>query len=72
MCIRDRVGVLVLGVTAGSLIDTFRDAELARSAPSSTAEIGDSIFGQYIVPFEAISVLLLAALIGSVVVARRD
>ncbi|MEE2768110.1 MAG: NADH-quinone oxidoreductase subunit J [Actinomycetota bacterium] len=66
------VGVLVLGVTAGSLIDTFRDAELARSAPSSTAEIGDSIFGQYIVPFEAISVLLLAALIGSVVVARRD
>ena len=66
------VGVLVLGVTAGSLVDTFRDAELARSAPSTTAQIGDSIFGQYIVPFEAISVLLLAALIGAVVVARSD
>ena len=66
------VGVLVLGVTAGALVDTFRDAELARSAPSTAAQIGDSIFGQYIVPFEAISVLLLAALIGAVVVARSD
>jgi NADH-quinone oxidoreductase subunit J len=30
------------------------------------------IFSQYIVPFEAVSVLLLAALIGAVVVARKD
>ena len=30
------------------------------------------VFSQYIIPFEAVSVLLLAALIGAVVLARRD
>jgi len=43
-----------------------------RSAPSLTSEIGDTIFSQYIVPFEAVSVLLLATLIGAIVVARQD
>ncbi len=66
------VGALVLAVMAAALIDTFRDAELNRAQPSLTADIGDLIFSQYIVPFEAISVLLLAALIGAIVVARGD
>jgi len=35
-------------------------------------EIADSIFSQYIVAFEAVSVLLLAALIGAIVVARKE
>ena len=35
-------------------------------------EIADAIFSQYIVAFEAVSVLLLAALIGAVVVARKE
>ena len=35
-------------------------------------QIADAIFSQYIVPFEAVSVLLLAALIGAVVVARKE
>ncbi len=35
-------------------------------------QIADSIFSQYIVPFEAVSVLLLAALIGAIVVARKE
>lgn len=35
-------------------------------------DVADSIFSQYIVPFEAVSVLLLAALIGAVVVARKE
>ncbi|MGE4566644.1 MAG: NADH-quinone oxidoreductase subunit J [Acidimicrobiales bacterium] len=64
-------GLLVV-VMGGALIDTFGDAELLRSAPSTTADISDSIFSQYIVPFEATSVLLLAALIGAIVVARKD
>jgi len=66
------VSVLIVAVTSGSFIDSFRDAELNRQTPSTTADIGDSIFKQFIIPFEAISVLLLAALIGSVVIARRD
>jgi NADH-quinone oxidoreductase subunit J len=66
------VGVLVLVVTGGAVLDSFGDAAVNRAAPSLTAEIGDSIFSQYIVPFEAVSVLLLAALIGAIVIARKD
>jgi NADH-quinone oxidoreductase subunit J len=57
---------------AAALVESFADAELSRSGPSTTADIADSIFGDYIVPFEAVSVLLLAALIGAIVVARKD
>ena len=66
------VSVLVLVVTGGAVLDSFGDTALNRSAPSLTSEIGDTIFSQYIVPFEAVSVLLLAALIGAIVVARKD
>jgi len=66
------VGLLVFGVMAAALVESFADAELSRSGPSTTADIADSIFGYYIVPFEAVSVLLLAALIGAIVVARKD
>ena len=66
------VGLLVFGVMAAALVGSFADAEISRSGPSTTADIADSIFGDYIVPFEAVSVLLLAALIGAIVVARQD
>ncbi|GIT46623.1 MAG: hypothetical protein Ct9H300mP12_12080 [Acidimicrobiales bacterium] len=59
------VGLLVFGVMTAALVESFADAEVARSAPSTTAELADSIFSAYIVPFEAVSVLLLAALIGA-------
>ena len=32
----------------------------------------DAIFGQYLIPFEVVSLLLLAALVGAIVIARRD
>jgi NADH-quinone oxidoreductase subunit J len=34
--------------------------------------VGDAIFSTYLVPFEVVSVLLLAALVGAIVLARRD
>jgi NADH-quinone oxidoreductase subunit J len=34
--------------------------------------VSDSIFSQYLIPFEVVGVLLLAALIGAIVVARKD
>ncbi len=66
------VGVLLFTVMAVSLIDSFEDTRLVIDEPQSTTLVSDSIFSQYIVPFEAVSVLLLAALIGAIVVARRD
>ncbi|GJM37945.1 MAG: NADH dehydrogenase [Acidimicrobiales bacterium] len=66
------VGVLLFGVMAFALIDTWSDDRLVIDEPQQVTEVSDSIFSQYIIPFEAISVLLLAALIGAIVVARQD
>lgn len=65
---------VVLGAVMGySLWDAFSDTELpATMQPQLTGDVAEEIFSVYIVPFEAVSVLLLAALIGAVVVARRD
>ena len=53
------------------------DPEVQRRVPGAEVfgnnkQVADAIFSQYIVPFEAVSVLLLAALIGAVVVARKE
>ena len=40
--------------------------------PTDTGALSDSIFGTYLIPFEVVSLLLLAALIGAIVLARRD
>jgi NADH-quinone oxidoreductase subunit J len=50
----------------------FRDTEFGNLMVQSTAQVSDSIFSTYLFPFEVLSVLLLAALIGAIVIARRD
>jgi NADH-quinone oxidoreductase subunit J len=70
--------VLMLGVMGYALIDAFgddvlpRDTRLIAVNGSNTATVSDSIFSAYLVPFEVVSVLLLAALVGAIVIARRD
>ena len=67
------VALLLLGVMSYALIDGFRDVKIGERSPASnTALVSDSIFSTYLIPFEAVSVLLLAALIGAIVVARKD
>lgn len=50
----------------------FGDEEIALETPTRTADVGTSLFTNFILPFELVSVLLLAALIGAIVLARRD
>jgi NADH-quinone oxidoreductase subunit J len=66
------VALLLFGVLAWTLNDAFSGAKIHVAAPQTTAQVGDSIFGAYLVPFEVVSVLLLAALVGAIVIARRD
>lgn len=65
-----------LGVMVVLLVDAFgaREIELDEGllATGSTATVGNELFTTYIVPFEVVSMLLLAALVGAVVIARRD
>lgn len=44
----------------------------ARLHEANTEQIGISIFSVYVIPFELLGVLLLVALIGAIVLARRD
>jgi NADH-quinone oxidoreductase subunit J len=66
------VAIALAAVMTYALIDGFEDAELPGNQVQTTAEVSDSIFSTYLVPFEVVSVLLLAALIGAIVLARRD
>jgi NADH-quinone oxidoreductase subunit J len=71
------VGVLVaagiFALLGAVLYDGFGRTKLPESARAiSSGEVGLSIFSTFVIPFEVISVLLLAALIGAVVIARRD
>jgi len=51
---------------------TFGGEEIALEQPTRTADIGEALFTNFILPFELVSVLLLAALVGAIVLARRD
>ena len=71
-------GVLLAAVMGYSLLDAFGDdplpaeREIATVAGSNTSTVSDAIFSTYLIPFEVISVLLLAALVGAIVIARKD
>jgi len=70
------VGLFLFGVITALLVDAYGGKEiklqnrLVTIGRSST--IATSIFRDYLVPFEVVSMLLLAALVGAVVIARRD
>ena len=67
------VAVFLFGVLAFFLYDGVRDTKLPEPpAVQTSGEVGQSIFTTYVVPFEVISVLLLAALVGAVVIARKE
>jgi NADH-quinone oxidoreductase subunit J len=66
--------IVAAGVLAGLAIlvwDTFRGAEIIL-ATSKTAAVGSNLFESYVLPFEVVSFLLLAALIGAIVLARKE
>ena len=65
--------LLLGGVTVYALLDRFGSDRLVMDGPVyKTADVSDEVFSTYIIPFEAVSVLLLAALIGAIVLARKD
>jgi NADH-quinone oxidoreductase subunit J len=74
---RARVGAFVVGAAVFAMLTVFlagafADQRISTQAPTATAALGTSLFRNYVLPFEAVSVLLLAALIGAIVLARRD
>jgi NADH-quinone oxidoreductase subunit J len=66
-------GFVLLVLLGYSLWDGFGRSKIPENLePTNTGALSDVIFGQYLVPFEVVSLLLLAALVGAIVIARRD
>lgn len=72
------VALVVAAVAAGSLvwvvIDAFRTTWINLHGPvqGSTEVSGEMLFRHWVLPFEALSVLLLAALVGAVILSRKN
>lgn len=66
------VGLGLFALLAAILNDGFGDTKIEATEVGRTGDVGLSIFQTFVIPFEVISVLLLAALVGAVVIARRD
>ncbi len=67
------VAVVLAALLGYTLIDYFGQDKLPQQLVIGRASlISDAIFSRYLLPFEVISVLLTAALIGAIVIARRD
>ncbi|MFD9814294.1 NADH-quinone oxidoreductase subunit J [Streptomyces sp. NPDC059080] len=55
------------------VVDAFRATWIELGTPQGTTETtGRSLFQYWVLPFEALSVLLLAALVGAIVLSRKD
>ena len=61
----------VFGTLSYALVVAFENFALDEEV-GRTGEIGTVLFDRFVIPFEAVSFLLLAALIGGIVLARRD
>ena len=59
--------VTVASVSVAAFEDQVIPGEVRRAG-----ELGDALFTRYVIPFEAVSFVLLAALIGGIVIARKD
>ena len=70
------VSLFLFGVITALLVDAYGGKEIKLKDElvviGRTSTIASSIFRDYLVPFEVVSMLLLAALVGAVVIARRD
>ena len=69
------VGLLVGGGAglglAALLVDAYRWSTV-HLAPAGADALGTAVFRSWVLPFEVLSVLLLAALVGAIVVSRPD
>jgi NADH-quinone oxidoreductase subunit J len=69
--------VVLFALLSASLLDHFGDEPLDQANAetqivNNTEQVADALFDAYVVPFQAVSVLLLAALVGAIAMARKD
>jgi NADH-quinone oxidoreductase subunit J len=70
-------GVISAGLMALVLIASMRTADIkTTSSPSSeigfVSNLGQTLFNEYLLPFELASILLLAAMVGAVFLSKKE
>jgi NADH-quinone oxidoreductase subunit J len=69
-------GILSVGLVAVFLIHAITGSRAAKAlapqAEGSTKALGQMLFTQYLLPFEIVSVLLLVAMVGVILLSKRD
>lgn len=67
------LGVVLLGAIAGTLFGAFNETEPATVVLQGGAPkvVGTALFTDYILPFELTAVLILVALLGALILAKR-
>jgi NADH-quinone oxidoreductase subunit J len=67
------IALALFGVLAWSSWSAFGAAPIeAVGEGSSTEVLGEALLGRFLIPFEIVSFLLLAALVGGITLARKD
>jgi len=66
------VALAIFGITSTIVWRAFSGQTSHFERPSSVESLGSAIFTHYVLPFEVVSVVLLAALVGAVVLARKE
>jgi NADH-quinone oxidoreductase subunit J len=69
-------GVIAVGALAGLIAHTLWTTPAAGAAPphleGATEALGKALFTRYLLPFEIISVLLLVAMVGVILLSKKD
>lgn len=66
------VSTVLFVVLSVLVVQAFGDVRVDQVAGPAVAELGIAIFSSWVLPFEVLSMLLLAALVGAIVLARRE
>ena len=66
------VSLAIFAITSTIVWKTFKGQTVHFGKPNTVSTLGEAIFSRYVLPFEIVSVVLLAALIGAVVLARKE
>ena len=63
----------IIGIFVKSLLETNPGAGLpAPTAEGATIPLGKMLFTQYVLPFEIVSILLLVAMVGVILLSKKD
>lgn len=72
------VAVSLFGVLVALIVDAYQDFTWIEPdtgeaiAGPAAAQLGEAIFSRWVFPFEVLSMLLLAALVGAILLSRKD